>query len=108
MVTSTHHTLITALYEGLTRSHGVAPSRPTSVGPTTGWTLRADRLNAHALRFDWIAGSLPRVLPSDLATARADRSAAAILTAAADIATAAGFRVRPDGTGLYLTPVNPT
>lgn len=105
--TSTQHShlaLTAALYDGLARTLGAAPSRTTSAGATTGWTLRVDPLNARALRFDWIAGTLPRVLPADTSAATPDRGARAALDAATTIAAEAGFRVRTDGTGLYLTP----
>jgi hypothetical protein len=100
-----HLALTAALYDGLSRTLGAAPSRTTSAGASTGWTLRVDPLNSRALRFDWIAGTLPRILPTDIAaTTTADRGARAALDAATTIATEAGFRVRADGTGLYLTP----
>lgn len=97
----THHTITAVLYDGLANTLGVEPSRATAAGPTTGWTLRRDPLNDHSLRFDWIAGSLPRVLPAE--AANRDR-AATVLDTATTLASAAGFRVRRDGTGLYLTP----
>lgn len=100
---STHHAhlrLTAALYEGLYDALAVTPALPTATGRAGGWTLRPDALNAQALRFDWLTGTIPSFLPPGTAARRTEEA----LFLATRIAADAGFRVRRDGTGLYLTP----
>lgn len=92
--------LFEKFYDGLP----VAPSQRLASGRRTrGWTLREDRLNANAVRFDWIHGTIDALhttsTPGERDALRTD-----VLAAAARIATAAGFRVKADGIGLVFTP----
>lgn len=96
-----HLRLTAALYEGLYDALSVTPAMATPTGSTGGWTLRPDPLNGQALRFDWLTGTIPSFLPSGTAARRAQE----VLFLATRIAATAGFRVRRDGTGLYLTPI---
>lgn len=95
-----HLRLTAALYEGLHDALAVTPAVPSPHARTSGWTLRPDPLNAQALRFDWITGPIPSFLPPGTAARRTQE----VLFIATRVATDAGFRVRRDGTGLYLTP----
>lgn len=91
------------LFELLYDNLPVAPSRTLPDGTTTrGWTLRPERLNASAVRFDWIHGAAKvsqghRGDVHERAALRDD-----VLAAAARVAREAGFRVKADGIGLVL------
>lgn len=89
------------LFELLYDSLPVGPSQMLPSGRNSrGWTLREDRLNAGAMRFDWIHGA-----DATTFTGSAEQRAELrhdVLTAASRIANAAGFRVKADGIGLRI------
>lgn len=94
-----HLRLAAVLYDGLRERLNITPSRHTSAGATAGWTLRPDPLHASGMRFDWVHGTMPRVLTSHTP----HTGPQAIVETAAKIVTDAGYRARHDGTGLYIT-----
>jgi hypothetical protein len=79
----------------------VGPSQTLPSGKSSrGWTLREDRLNGNAMRFDWIHGSSDTAFTGDAAQRVALRDD--VLAAAARVANSAGFRVKADGIGLLI------
>lgn len=88
------------LHRLLSVSLPVAESEPTTSGkPSRGWTLRRDRLNASAFRFDWIHGTGNGYRGS---AAERDALREDVLAAATRVAGNAGYRVKRDAIGLHI------
>jgi hypothetical protein len=86
----------------------VGPSQTLPSGrPSRGWTLRPDRVNPSAVRFDWLHGSGDATLaPSD--AAERDELRRDVLNAVRTLAANNGLRVRVEGTGLVLSRRQPS
>lgn len=80
----------------------VGPSQTLPGGRRSrGWTLRTDRLNASASRFDWIHGTTDETGRLASSDERADLRQD-VLDAAARVARAHGYLVKADGIGLTI------
>lgn len=82
------------------------PVGPAHRGPggrySRGWLLRLDRGHPRTVRLDWVHGPTDadwRPTAEEKDALRRD-----VLAAAARLVSAAGYRAKPAGTGLLLTP----